>query len=150
MARSVVEVVIEADGRDGLQGWWQKTVPMQGGQCYRFSVLRKTTGVSVARRSVFVRIHYRDAQGQPVMHDEPTHTSYLPGAIAQAEPEHPADGVADAEGWTEVSGTFRAPSRTAKAVVELHFRWSDGRVEWSKRNEVHAMRERPQVTGRRL
>jgi predicted amidohydrolase len=123
--------VIEADGRDGLQGWWQKTCSVQGGRYYRFSVLRRTTGVSVPRRSIFVRIHFRDAEGRPVVHDEPTQTSYLPGTIAQAEPEHPADGVADAEGWTEVSGTYRAPSRAARAVLELHFRWTGGRVEWS-------------------
>src|SRR5262249_22274493 len=40
--------------------------------------------------------------------------------------------TAGADGWTEVSDTYLAPSNAARAVVELHLRWAPrGRVEWS-------------------
>ncbi len=125
--------VIEADGRDGLHGWWQKTCPVEGGQWYRFSILRRATGVGVPRRSLVARIQWRDAQGRRVTHDEPSDVSFQPGKRPQAEPEYPADGPADAQGWTEVAGIYHVPSRAAQAIVELHFLWSPkGRVEWSR------------------
>ena len=34
-------LVIETDSREGLDGYWTKTFPVQGGQHYRFSALRK-------------------------------------------------------------------------------------------------------------
>jgi predicted amidohydrolase len=52
-------------------------------------------------------------------------------AMPSAEPEYPADGATDADGWTTVSGTYRAPSIATRAVVELHLQWApNGRVEW--------------------
>ena len=124
--------VIEADRRDGLHGWWQKTFPVQGGQSYRFSILRRTAGVAVPRRSVVVRIHWRDERGRPVKHDEPTTATFQPGTFPRAEAEYPGDGNPDKDGWTEVSGTYHVPSRASQAVLELHFLWAPrGRVEWS-------------------
>jgi predicted amidohydrolase len=38
----------------------------------------------------------------------------------------------DAAGWTEVAGTYRAPSKATQAVVELHLQWAPlGQVVWS-------------------
>src|SRR5204862_7910046 len=64
--------------------------------------------------------------------DPPPSKAHEPGPIPLAEPEHPLDGPTDAAGWTRVAGTYRAPTRAAKAVVELHLQWAPrGRVAWS-------------------
>ena len=41
-----------------------------------------------------------------------------------AEPEYPTDKSTDAEGWTEVSDTYLAPSGATQAVIELTLRWA--------------------------
>jgi predicted amidohydrolase len=54
------------------------------------------------------------------------------GHIPSAEPEHPTDGATDSEGWTSVSGIYRAPQDARRAIVELHLQWAPhGIVEWS-------------------
>jgi predicted amidohydrolase len=48
-----------------------------------------------------------------------------------AETEFPAARDDAGSGWTGVSGTYRAPARAARAVVELHLRWArGGEVRW--------------------
>src|SRR5262249_3385897 len=77
-------------------------------------------------------ILWQDDQKRQVLRDEPGATSYGEGALPVAEPEYPADGAADASGWTELSDTYRAPLKATRAIVELHLRWaSEARVEWS-------------------
>jgi predicted amidohydrolase len=126
-------LVIRADQRDGLDGHWEKTFPITGGQYYRFSALRHLNNTPVPRRSALVRIHWRDAQGHAVRRDAPGAHSYAPGEPPLAEPEYPNDGLPDAAGWTEVSGVYRAPAKAAQAIVELHFRWAArAKVEWSE------------------
>jgi len=125
-------LVIEADGRKGLVGWWEKTFTVKGGKWYRFRALRKATGIDCPRRVAVARILWRDEAGRPVLRDEPTFASYRPGRRPRAEPEFPADGPTDAQGWTEVIGTYRAPSGARRAIVELSYRWAPGgRVEWA-------------------
>jgi predicted amidohydrolase len=52
--------------------------------------------------------------------------------MPSAEPEYPADGPTDAQGWTTVSGIYRSPSKAARAIVELHLQWAPGgRVAWN-------------------
>jgi predicted amidohydrolase len=124
--------VIEADGRAGLFGWWERTFPVRGGRSYEFSVRRKVEHVAAPRRSTVARILWRDEKGRPVLHDQPSYASYRPGERPRAEPEYPGDRETDAHGWTEVGGVFRAPSAAAQAVVELSYLWEpQGRVEWS-------------------
>ncbi|MBX6312547.1 MAG: carbon-nitrogen hydrolase family protein, partial [Isosphaeraceae bacterium] len=126
-------LVIEADRREGLIGWWEKTVPVRGGQTYKFSVRRLTRGIKLPRRDTVARLLWRDAQGRPVLRDKPTTLSYNPGTRPRAEPEYPAEGDRDAAGWIEVSGTYRAPAEAAQVVIELSYRWEPGgRVEWSE------------------
>src|SRR4051794_12828360 len=54
--------VIRADGREGLDGWWTKSFPVAGGKHYRFQALYQARGVELPRRSVVVKINWRDAQ----------------------------------------------------------------------------------------
>jgi predicted amidohydrolase len=126
-------LIIHADKRDGLDGHWEKTLPVEGGHYYRFSSLRHLDNAPVPRRSALARIHWRDAQGQPVRRDAPGAHSYAPGKPPVAEPDYPNDGATDAAGWTEVSGIYRAPAKASKAIIELHLRWAPrARVEWSE------------------
>jgi predicted amidohydrolase len=124
--------VIRADGRDGLAGFWTKAFPITGGKYYRFAANYQAKGVTVPRRSVVVELHWRDAQGKKVPLDQPGVTDYLRGATAIAETEFPTTREADRQGWTEVSDTYRAPSRATQVVVELHLRWAaNAEVRWS-------------------
>ena len=125
--------VIEGDQREGLFGWWEKTYDVEGGRCYRFSALCKSSNVDTPRRVAVVRVLWRDERGKPVLRDEPTFASYRRGQRPRAEPEFPADKGVNEQGWTEVSGVYRAPSDASQAIVELSYRWvPDGRVEWAE------------------
>ncbi|MBE2287247.1 MAG: carbon-nitrogen hydrolase family protein [Prosthecobacter sp.] len=124
-------LIITHDAREGLDGWFQKSFEVKGGTFYRFEARRRTTGVTNLRQSCLVRVLWQDEKGNGVKLDAAP--EYLtPGLpMPSAEPEYPADGQTDAEGWATVSGVYRAPSKAAKAIVELHLQWAPGgRVEW--------------------
>lgn len=124
--------VIIADERAGLDGHWEKTFSITGGKHYRFFALRKVENVAAPHRNVVARIIWQDENGRAVNWDKPVRNGYMKDAITQAEPEYPTDKATDAEGWTEVSGVYHAPSKATRAVVELSLRWAPrGQVEWS-------------------
>src|SRR5579885_578365 len=123
--------VISHDRREGLDGYWTKTFPVKGGQHYRFRVLYKAQGVAVPRRSIVAQLHWRDTDGKHVSLDEPAVSGYLRGATPQAETEFPTPKATNEAGWTELSDTYRAPSRATRAVIQLHLRWAPGgAVRW--------------------
>ena len=124
--------VIRQDGREGLHGYWSRAFPVTGGGHYRLQAWRRVTGVATPRRSAAVRLQWQDDRGRKVPLDEPAARGYLVGWVPTAEAEYPADQQTDAAGWTEVSDTYRAPSKATRAVVELHGQWAPGgTVEWS-------------------
>jgi predicted amidohydrolase len=124
--------VIAADDSVSQQGRIQKAFPVTGGKFYRFEAMRKTASVEVPRRSTPVRIVWQNEKGKAVLADPPAGREKEAGSIPLAEPEHPLDGMADEQGWTRVSGLYRAPTKATQAVVELHLQWAPrGRVEWS-------------------
>jgi len=125
--------VITHDHRDGLDGWFQKSFAVSGGEFYRFQAARKTRNVGEPRRSALARVLWRDEAGNRVPADVPDRQVQELGYTPSAEPEFPADGATDPQGWTTVSGVYRAPAKAKLAVVELHLQWApDGRVEWSE------------------
>jgi predicted amidohydrolase len=125
-------LVITADEREGLAGWWQKTFAVSGGKHYRFEAWRKSANIDSPRRAALARVIWQDEQGRSVTHDETSAAPYAPGKRPRAEPEYPMDKAEDNDGWTEVSDTYLAPSQARKAIVELHYRWpAKGRVVWS-------------------
>lgn len=125
--------LIVHDDREGLDGQWTKTFPISGGKWYRFSALRRVEHVRVPRRSVVARVLWQDDQGKPVKHDKPVVTSFLKGYKPGAEPEYPTDKETTANGWTEVSDTYFAPTAATRAIVELTLRWAPGgKCEWSE------------------
>ena len=106
---------IEADHREGLFGWWEKTFPVHGGSSYEFSARRQVKHVATPRRTTVARVLWRDDKGAAVRRDKPSWASYKPGERPRAEPEYPDDRETDQHGWTEVSGVFRAPSGATQA-----------------------------------
>jgi predicted amidohydrolase len=141
-------LVITADERDGLDGWWTTTVPVKGGRHCHFHAARKTDGMALARQSAVVRIVWQGDHGHSVSLDAPAVAGYLKGWTPTAEPEFPTDKQTDGNGWTEVSDTYLAPSKATRAVIELHLQWAPprGRIEWS---EV-SFEETSPPTGRRV
>jgi predicted amidohydrolase len=127
-------LVIAADGRVGLAGWWTKTFPVKGGTHYRFHAARKIDHVALPRQSAVVRILWHDDRGHAVPADSAAVTGYLKGWKPLAEPEYPTDKQTDAKGWTEVSDTYLAPAKATRATIELHLQWAPpgGRIEWSE------------------
>jgi len=124
--------VITDDHRDGLDGWFQKSFAVNGGDYYRFAAVRKTTGVAVPRRSALARVLWQDEAGRTVSADVPDQQIKELGRVPSAEAEYPLDGATDLQGWTTVSGVYRVPTKATRAVVELHLQWApDGQVKWS-------------------
>ena len=125
-------LVIRHDAREGLDGWFQKSFAVNGGEFYRFQAARKLTGVAVPRRSALVRILWQNERGGMVSADVPQQQVEETGNVPSAEPEHPTDGQTGSHGWTTVGGVYRAPSKAARAIVELHLQWAPkGIAEWS-------------------
>ncbi|MBK9316829.1 MAG: carbon-nitrogen hydrolase family protein [Acidobacteria bacterium] len=125
-------LVITADEREGLDGYWMKTFNVDSGKYYRFFALRKVENVAAPRRSVVARIIWQDDNGKEVVRDTPVVNSVLKNMDAVAEPEYPTDKTAGADGLTEVSDTYRVPAKATRAIIELHLRWAPlGKVEWS-------------------
>lgn len=126
-------LVIRAEQREGLHGYWARSFPVAGGRYYVFRVLRKVEGVAFPRRHVLATITWLDAKGAKVSHEEPAYMSYSRGQKPMAEPEYPPDGATDANGWTEIRDCYLVPRGAAQAVVELHLRWAPGaKVEWGR------------------
>jgi predicted amidohydrolase len=124
--------VIRSDAREGLDGAWTKTFRVEGGKYYRFSALYQARSVQLPRRSVVAKVDWLDAQTRGVPLDEPTVANYLKGSIGMAETEFPAESPKKTGGWTELSGTYRAPSRAAQARISLHLQWApNAELRWS-------------------
>ena len=117
-------LTIRADEREGLHGWWQKTLPVTAGRHYRFSAWRRTENVAVPRRSVLARVLWRDDDGKQVPRREGVVTNYAHGVVASAEPEYPGESGTASNGWVELSGVYEAPPGATQARVELHLLWA--------------------------
>ena len=125
--------VIEHGRQEGLDGYWTKTFPVEGGRHYRFCAYRRVENVACPRQSAVVRLIWQDAGGNLVPEDRGVVADYLRGGWqAKAQVEHPMDQETDENGWTEVSDTYRVPAGATQAVVELRLQGSPGgRIEWS-------------------
>lgn len=125
-------LTIDAAGFEGAHGWWETRMPVQGGQHYQFRAFRRTQSVEMPWRSAYVRIHWRDAEGNKVEHDHAAPPNLRGwGVNPKAEPEYPSDRGTDEQGWTEVAGVYESPPKAAVAIIELHLMWTGGSVAWS-------------------
>ena len=127
------EFRIQADDRDGLNGWWQAVFPVPSGAAMRFRVERRTLGIPAdqIRRAAMVRLIWMNEAGGRVKRDEPAYSSYRAGECPVAEPEFPPDVRTNNE-WTVLEQVYTPPSAATKVRVELHFRWGppQSRVDW--------------------
>ncbi len=125
-------LTIRLDDREGLDGYWEKAFPVEGGKWYRVAAMYRCEQVAVPRRSVFVSVHWRNGHGRKPPSDEPTVSGYLRNFQVMAESEFPATVRPRPDGWTEVSGEYRAPAAAVQAVVRLHLRWAGpSQVRWT-------------------
>ena len=125
-------MIITADEREGLDGAWVRRFEVREGVWYRFQAWFKGSRVPVPRRSIVAKVDWQDGAGKPVAADEPVVTGYLKGHRGMAETEFPGAGSPGPDGWTEVSGVYRAPVGAKQARVELHLQWAPGgEVAWS-------------------
>ncbi len=124
--------IADAGGKEGVNGYWSRTYPVQGGRYYRFRVYRRAIRLEWPQQSTPVTVDWQDGKGRQVLDDRPLVENFLKGFSAWTPPEYPSDRGTDAAGWTEVEGNWPAPSTATQAVVKLYFRWdAKGRVEWS-------------------
>ncbi|MGV3662587.1 MAG: carbon-nitrogen hydrolase family protein [Prosthecobacter sp.] len=113
-------------------GCWTRTLPVEGGQHYRFHALRKFTFMATPRRSVYTRVIWQGADGKPVQWEEPAKQGYAKGTIPRAEPEYPAVPDSEANQWAHCESVLRAPAAAKQAKIELYLQWAaNARVEWS-------------------
>jgi predicted amidohydrolase len=124
-------LIIEADAREGLDGFWWKRFPTVGGKYYEFSAWRRITGAAAPQHAAVVNLRWAGAGGKSAADDGPLVERYLKGARFPAAAEYPLDRET-VGGWTKVSGVYRAPSSAVTADVELHLRFApNARIEWS-------------------
>ena len=121
-------LTIRTDDREGQAGFWETEIPVAGGKHYQFGAKCQITKVELPRRSVLVRILWRDEKGKPVLLDAPVVSGYLPGFTPTAEAEYPA--MDDAGNF---SATYLAPKAARKAIVELHLQWAkNATARWTQ------------------
>lgn len=145
---NTVSLITKMDGREGLQGAWKKTYAIEGGKHYRFHALRKVENVPLARRSTEVKVTWQDDKGRLVPNDNFTNPKYFRPGTSTHRPDFPMDKGVDSDGWTEVSDTYKAPTKATKAMVELVFRWAPPRssVRW---NDI-SLKQVEAPTGRKV
>lgn len=125
-------LLIRADAREGLDGCWIRSFPIDGGQYYRFAALYRATGVATPRRSIVAKLDWKDAQGHSVALDQPAVSNVLRTMKPMAETEFPLPGPVGANGWTPMSEIYRAPAGATQMVVRLHLQWATNcEVRWA-------------------
>jgi predicted amidohydrolase len=144
-------LVISADAREGLDGAWRREFPVAGGSWYRFAALYRASNVACPRRSVVVKLDWRDANDKALPLDLPAVDHVLPGYRPMAETEFPGPvggpvAPARPDGWTELGGTYHAPAGATKCVVRLHLQWAAGAsVKWADVSLAPAEAVRPRI-----
>lgn len=124
----------------GLMGYWSKTFEVKGDQYYSFTAFKNTNNVKDSVRSAFVTIRWEDAEGNSVLIDSSVHLlasntfkgGKVPNWARKARMEFPVDQPEEVNGWTKVSGIYKTPPKTKRAVVRLYLIWApEGSVQWS-------------------
>lgn len=132
--RGQLGLVIENGPGRHWMGHWETSLPVQGGSYYDFSAWRQleTKSSDPVRRGVYARVIWQDSQGQPVTWEEPAKAGYAVGTVPRAEPEYPAEHLAEPGAWAQFAGILRAPVKARQARIELHLQWlPETRVIWS-------------------
>jgi len=125
-------LVLETGKGEHWIGCWTRMLSVEGGKHYQFSAWKKAGGMPVARRSVYARVLWQDADGKPVTWEEPAKQGYAKGTIPRAEPEYPQVPDGETNQWTHCESILRTPANAKQAKIELYLQWAaNARVEWS-------------------
>src|SRR5579862_1165494 len=89
--RDAWRLIIEADGREGLDGYWSRSFPVRGHEFFEFRAYRRVDSVAVPRRSCLITLTWLDGAGRMVTDDRPVVSRYTSGGKPIAEVEHPVD-----------------------------------------------------------
>jgi len=79
-------LAIRHDRREGLDGAWRKTFPIEGGQHYRVSVLRRTSGVPRPLQSAYAQVRWTNSRGEQQRVAVAWATANRPSVIRADEP----------------------------------------------------------------
>jgi predicted amidohydrolase len=102
-------------GDEAVDGRWLRAMPVTSGKYYIFRAEYRARRVAAPARSVLARVLWLDVRGDQLGEVEYPLTRPWP----------------DGNGWTLVTGTYKAPPKAAQAQLELHLRWTaDGQVVW--------------------
>lgn len=117
-------LLIKSDAREGLDGCWTKSFPVEPGKSYRFDALYHASNVQVPRRSIVAKLDFKDAAGKTLPLDVPPVRNVLTKMRAMAETEFPTPLPPRSDGWTPLTGVYRAPAGATQLVVRLHLQWA--------------------------
>ena len=124
--------IIESDARDGLDGYWRRSYPVEGSKHYQFRAYRKATGLEWPQQCAVITVQWFDQAGKRVLDDRKLVDRYLTKYVPTTPLEYPVEGATGKDGWTELTGLWQAPSGAKQVIVELHGRWAaKARMQWS-------------------
>ncbi|MEM1444162.1 MAG: carbon-nitrogen hydrolase family protein [Verrucomicrobiota bacterium] len=127
------ELLLMAGDREGLNGFWEAVVPVEGGQWVEFSALRRCENVEHPRRSCVVRIEWYGKEGKTVESPHRVNPDYFGSDRTAARPDFPRDKETLEGDWIRVSDRYPVPEGAVTAVVQLHLRWAPGGLaEWKE------------------
>ena len=110
-------LALAGNGKEYVDGHWSKTVAVEELQYYQFKTHFKAVKVEEPGRCIQGRIIWLDKAGEQI-----GFTEYPVTASAKTP-----------EGWNIMEKLYQVPSGTAKAKLELHFRWdADGAVNYTE------------------
>jgi len=114
-------LVLASNGNASVDGCWRKTVPVVGGQTYRFSASYAMRRLRLERRSILARVVWLNSKGQRA--DQPDY----PPTVSALRSSQWRSASGRIEGWCT------APEKAAQAQLELIFRWDPrGEVYWEE------------------
>ncbi len=118
-------LIIVSDKDFHCNSAWRKPFDVEAGKYYKIHAEYNAWDVELERRSIFVKVDWKDAEGKRV-----------------SRPEYPPNAGHTSDGWKIIEGIYPAPEDAVSAQVELIFRWSErGGVKY--RNVSFAQADAP-------
>lgn len=112
--RETRSLQIASTGNFRCNGAWRRSFPVTEKVYYTVRAEYLGRHVALPRRSILVKVDWRDADGKRV-----------------SQPDYPSNLKKTSQEWQSIEGTYLAPDGAVTVVVDLIFRWDEkGRVEW--------------------
>ena len=125
------ELLLFSPELEGLNGYWESSYPVTGGEWVEFSALRRCQNVGHPKRSCIVRIEWIGPNGEAVESPHRVNPEYFGSETDRARPDFPRDRGSAMNDWIKVSDRYLVPENALTALVQLHLRWAPGGMaEW--------------------